>query len=149
MATARTATSTRWAGVPADRRRDERRAMLVRAAFLLFGEEGEAALTVRAVCREAELHTRYFYENFAGTGDLLAAVYDREATALGEDLARALDERAPGPTSAPAPASAASCVSSATTRAGDASCSPRRAATKCSPNGGGPRRPRCSTACSR
>lgn len=97
MATARTATSTRWAGVPADRRRDERRAMLVRAAFLLFGEEGEAALTVRAVCREAELHTRYFYENFAGTGDLLAAVYDREATALGEDLARALDEAGPRP----------------------------------------------------
>ncbi|MEO3826625.1 TetR/AcrR family transcriptional regulator [Actinomadura sp. B10D3] len=97
MASARTATSTRWAGVPADRRRDERRAMLVRAAFRLFGEEGEAALTVRAVCREAELHTRYFYENFADTGDLLAAVYDREATALGEALARALDEAGPRP----------------------------------------------------
>jgi AcrR family transcriptional regulator len=101
MATARTAhsagTSTRWAGVPADRRRNERRAMLVRAAFRLFGEEGEAALTVRAVCREAELHTRYFYENFADTGDLLAAVYDREATALGEDLARALEEAGPRP----------------------------------------------------
>ncbi|TDD83313.1 TetR/AcrR family transcriptional regulator [Actinomadura darangshiensis] len=97
MASARTATSTRWAGVPADRRRDERRAMLVRAAFRLFGAEGEAALTVRAVCREAELHTRYFYENFAGTGELLAAVYDREATALGEGLARALDEAGPHP----------------------------------------------------
>ncbi|WP_084219389.1 TetR/AcrR family transcriptional regulator [Spirillospora albida] len=84
--------STRWAGVPADRRRDERRDMLVRAAYRLFGDEGEAALTVRAVCREAALHTRYFYESFADTGELLAAVYDREATALGDVLARAVAE---------------------------------------------------------
>ncbi|MEU8122219.1 TetR/AcrR family transcriptional regulator [Spirillospora sp. NPDC049024] len=97
MASTRTAASTRWAGVPASRRRDERRAMLVRAAFRLFGEEGEAALTVRAVCREAELHTRYFYENFADTGALLAAVYDREAASLTEVLARALDEAGPHP----------------------------------------------------
>ncbi|MFG2014713.1 TetR/AcrR family transcriptional regulator [Actinomadura geliboluensis] len=97
MANARTATSTRWAGVPASRRRDERRDMLVRAAYRLFGEEGEAALTVRAVCREAELHTRYFYENFPDTDELLAAVYDREAAALGEALAAALDEAGPSP----------------------------------------------------
>lgn len=92
MASARTATPTRWAGVPAARRKDERRDMLVRAAYGLFGDEGETALTVRAVCREAGLHTRYFYENFADTGELLAAVHDAEATALGDVLARALDE---------------------------------------------------------
>ncbi len=71
--------------------------MLVRAAFRLFGDEGEGALTVRAVCRGAELHTRYFYENFADTGELLAAVYDEQAAALGEVLARALDEAGAGP----------------------------------------------------
>lgn len=87
--------TTRWAGVPASRRRDERRDMLVRAAFALFGAEGEAALSVRAVCREAALHTRYFYENFADTGELLAAVYDRQAEALGDVLARALEEAGP------------------------------------------------------
>lgn len=97
MASGRTAASTRWAGVPVARRKDERREMLVRAAFELFGEHGEGALTVRAVCRRAELHTRYFYENFAGTDDLLAAVYDQQATALGDVLARSLDEAGSDP----------------------------------------------------
>ncbi|MFC5754475.1 TetR/AcrR family transcriptional regulator [Actinomadura rugatobispora] len=97
MASVRTATSTRWAGIPPARRRDERRDMLVRAAFRLFGDGGEAALTVRAVCREAELHTRYFYENFADTGELLAAVYDQQATALADVLATALGEAGPRP----------------------------------------------------
>ena len=97
MASVRTATPTRWAGVPAERRRDERHDMLVRAAYRLFGEGGEAALTVRAVCREAELHTRYFYENFGDTAELLAAVYDQQATALGNALTRAVDEADPDP----------------------------------------------------
>lgn len=89
--------SSRWAGVPVARRKDERREMLVRAAFALLGEQGEGALTVRAVCRNAELHTRYFYENFTGTDELLAAVYDQQAAALGDVLARALDEAGPDP----------------------------------------------------
>lgn len=97
MANARTAANTRWAGVPAARRRDERRDMLVRAAYRLFTTGGEAALAVRAVCREAELHTRYFYENFADTAELLAAVYDQQATALGDVLARAVEDAAPRP----------------------------------------------------
>lgn len=97
MANARTAANTRWAGVPAARRRDERRDMLVRAAYRLFTTGGEAALAVRAVCREAELHTRYFYENFADTAELLAAVYDQQATALGDVLARAVEDAGPRP----------------------------------------------------
>ncbi|TDC91091.1 TetR/AcrR family transcriptional regulator [Actinomadura sp. 7K507] len=97
MANVRTAASTRWAGVPVARRKDERREMLVRAAFALLGEQGEGAVTVRAVCRNAELHTRYFYENFADTDELLAAVYDQEAAALGDVLARSLDEASPDP----------------------------------------------------
>ena len=97
MANVRTTASTRWAGVPVARRKDERREMLVRAAFALFGEQGEGALTVRAVCRSAELHTRYFYENFADTDELLAAVYDRQAAALADVLARSLDDASPDP----------------------------------------------------
>lgn len=69
--------------------------MLVEAAFTLFGEDGEAGLAVRAVCRKAELHTRYFYENFADTDELLAAVYDRQATALAEILERAVEAAGP------------------------------------------------------
>ncbi|TQS42944.1 TetR/AcrR family transcriptional regulator [Cryptosporangium phraense] len=82
---------TRWAGVPADQRKDGRREMLVGAGYRLFGDEGESALTVRAVCREAHLHTRYFYESFADTAQLLGAVYDEQAVALGDVLARAVE----------------------------------------------------------
>jgi AcrR family transcriptional regulator len=68
---------TRWAGVPLTDRRTERRALLVDAGFRLFGDEGEAGVSVRSVCRECGLNTRYFYESFADVNDLLGAVYDR------------------------------------------------------------------------
>lgn len=68
---------TRWAGVPLTDRRAERRSLLVDAAYRLFGEGGSAALSVRSVCRECGLNTRYFYESFADTDDLLGAVYDK------------------------------------------------------------------------
>ncbi|WP_319435487.1 TetR/AcrR family transcriptional regulator [Mycobacterium sp. RTGN5] len=90
--------ATRWAGVsPADRQA-ERRALLVRAAFGLFGDGGEAAMSVRSVCRAAELNTRYFYESFTDTDALLGAVYDEVAIELGRILTSAMvstrDERA-------------------------------------------------------
>lgn len=82
-------TATRWAGVSADRRRADRRKLLVDAAFELFGTEDGAGVTVRAVCRAAELNTRYFYESFEDTDGLLAAVYDGQAELLAERLAAA------------------------------------------------------------
>ena len=80
-------TPTRWAGVPLDDRRAERRGLLVDAAFQLFGSGGEAALSVRSVCRECGLNTRYFYEGFDGIDDLLGAVYDK----VGLELAAVVD----------------------------------------------------------
>ena len=70
---------TRWAGVALTDRRAERRALLIDAAYALFGTGGEAALTVRSVCRESALNTRYFYESFADIGELLGAVFDKVA----------------------------------------------------------------------
>lgn len=77
---------TRWAGVPLTDRRAERRALLVDAAFRLFGDGGEAAVSVRSVCRECGLNTRYFYESFADTDDLIGAVYDEVSAALAVDV---------------------------------------------------------------
>lgn len=82
--------ATRWAGVSATDRQAERRALLVRAAFTLFGEGGEAAVSVRSVCRTAELNTRYFYESFTDTDELLGAVYDEVAADLGQLLNTAM-----------------------------------------------------------
>lgn len=81
---------TRWAGVPLTDRRAERRAQLIDAAFRLFGEGGEAAMSVRSVCRECGLNTRYFYESFADVGALLGAVYDEVSAALAEAVEAAM-----------------------------------------------------------
>lgn len=75
-------TPTRWAGVPLTDRRAERRALLIDAALRLFGAGGEGALAVRSVCRECGLNTRYFYESFADTDDLLGALYDEVSAQL-------------------------------------------------------------------
>ncbi|MUL81510.1 MULTISPECIES: TetR/AcrR family transcriptional regulator [unclassified Mycolicibacterium] len=83
-------TPTRWAGVPLTDRRAERRALLVDAAFRLFGDGGEAAVSVRSLCRECALNTRYFYESFADTDDLLGAVYDEVSAALAADVDAAM-----------------------------------------------------------
>jgi AcrR family transcriptional regulator len=81
---------TRWAGVPLSDRRAERRGRLVEAAFTMFGLEGEAAVTVRSVCRACELNSRYFYESFANTDELLGAVYDHVIAQLGEAVGEAM-----------------------------------------------------------
>ena len=60
----------------------ERRVQLVRAGYALLGGEGAAATTMRAVCREAGLSLRYFYENFADREALLIEIYDQTAHGL-------------------------------------------------------------------
>ncbi|MFG1930111.1 TetR/AcrR family transcriptional regulator [Mycobacterium sp. NPDC048908] len=83
---------TRWAGVPIEDRRAERRVLLVEAAFRLFGDGGEAAVSVRSVCRESGLNSRYFYESFADTDDLLGAVYDDVSAQLGAQVEAAIEK---------------------------------------------------------
>lgn len=82
-----------WAGISAESRKAARRAQLLDAAFHLVGTSGSGAVTVRAVCREAGLNSRYFYENFTDVDELLVALYDRTVTELYESLAAA-SERA-------------------------------------------------------
>jgi AcrR family transcriptional regulator len=89
---------TRWAGIPAEERVRDRRALLVDAALERFGTEGDAAASVRAVCRAADLNARYFYESFVDRDELLGAVYDQVSTELGDLLAVALLDAADDPT---------------------------------------------------
>ncbi|WOC13333.1 hypothetical protein MP11Mi_24340 [Gordonia sp. MP11Mi] len=86
----RVSSPTRWAGVPLADRRAERRSKLIEAAFDIFGTGGETALSVRSVCRACGFNTRYFYESFTDTDELLGAVYDVTALALGEAIERDL-----------------------------------------------------------
>src|SRR5262249_28213268 len=54
----------RWSGVPIENRHAVRRDELITAGVELLGGESGPALTVRAVCRQAGLTERYFYESF-------------------------------------------------------------------------------------
>lgn len=66
----------RYRGKDGEDRRAERRQRLLQAGLAVFGEQGYHAATVRAICAEAGLTERYFYESFANSEDLLCAVYE-------------------------------------------------------------------------
>jgi AcrR family transcriptional regulator len=66
----------RWAGVPLEDRQTLRREELVTAGVQLLGEASGPAVTVRAVCRQAELTERYFYKSFGDRDEFVRAVYD-------------------------------------------------------------------------
>jgi AcrR family transcriptional regulator len=75
-ARAKSRQSGRWSGVPLEDRQALRRDELISAGASLLGGEGGPALTVRAVCREAGLTERYFYESFTDRDEFVRAVYD-------------------------------------------------------------------------
>ncbi len=82
-----------YGGVAGDERLADRRSQLLAAGLeLLASEAGARALTVRGVCRETGLASRYFYESFADAGELAAAVYDETIAALTTASLTALGE---------------------------------------------------------
>ena len=81
---------SRWAGLSPSDRRAARRLLLVRTGFELFGEGGEAAVSVRSVCRTARLNSRYFYESFTDINGFFGALYDEVVIELGKVLAAAM-----------------------------------------------------------
>jgi AcrR family transcriptional regulator len=70
----------RWSGVPIGDRQALRREELIAAGVAMLGGEAGPALTVRAVCREAGLTERYFYESFTDRDEFVRAVYDDVCT---------------------------------------------------------------------
>ena len=65
----------RYAGKAASTRQAERRKKLLAAGIRLIGREGYAATSIDAVCSEAGLTKRYFYESFANSEELLIESY--------------------------------------------------------------------------
>lgn len=77
MVGVRTTPTRNWRGQSADERRAQRRKQLIDAGLEVIGTQGWANTTVRAVCREAGLTERYFYQAFDDRDALLIAVYDQ------------------------------------------------------------------------
>ncbi len=68
-----------WGGTTLADRRTARRAKLLAAGLDLLGSAEAGAVSVRAVCRRAQLTERYFYESYADRDALVVAVYDEVA----------------------------------------------------------------------
>ncbi len=80
-----------YRGASATDRQTARRSQMIAAAIRLYGLHGYRRTSVRAVCQEAQLTERYFYESFANSEELLAAAYE---AVLGRLLDRLADEDA-------------------------------------------------------
>lgn len=61
----------------AEDREQERRERLLAAALQLFATQGYANTTIEALCSEAKVTTRNFYQAFAGREALLLALYNQ------------------------------------------------------------------------
>lgn len=72
--------------MPAEVRVAQRRERFLDAGLELFGTSGYQSTSVRAVCREAGLSERYFYESFANTEALLIGVYRRCTDAMHDEI---------------------------------------------------------------
>lgn len=88
--------SRKWRGLPADQRREQRRARLIDAAIEVYGERGFRHAPVKAVCDAAGLTERYFYESFANSEAMLLAAASTAIERLFEDLRSVSADAAPG-----------------------------------------------------
>jgi AcrR family transcriptional regulator len=79
-----------YAGQTTAERKRARRAALIEAGLELLGTQGAQAATVRAVCRQAGLTSRYFYENFTSLDELLVAVFDDVMATMTAGITEAL-----------------------------------------------------------
>ena len=83
----------RWTGVPLEDRQARRRDDLLAAGVELLGGANGPAVTVRAVCRQAGLTERYFYESFTDRDEFVRAIYDDVCTRAMSALATATTPR--------------------------------------------------------
>lgn len=86
-----------YGGVGVDERRAQRRQAFIDAGIEVIGSVGYASTTVRAVCAEAALTERYFYESFENLEALLCAVYEHLITGMKQRILLALQKCPPDP----------------------------------------------------
>ncbi|MTD45189.1 TetR family transcriptional regulator [Conexibacter sp. W3-3-2] len=80
-----------YRGVSASERTALRRRQLLAAGLVVVGRDGVAGTTVGAVCTEAGLTKRYFYEAFSEREALLTTLLDDFHRTLLADIVAALD----------------------------------------------------------
>ena len=86
-----------YRGVSAEERRRHRREQLLDACLDVVGEVGPGATTVEAVCKQAGLSKRYFYESFDDREAVLVALVERVMTTVREALEAVVAEAPASP----------------------------------------------------
>jgi AcrR family transcriptional regulator len=84
----------RYSGLSFEDRQSERRARLVRAALEVLGRHGRDT-SVAAICAEAGLTARYFYESFPNRDAIFVDAYRLAQDELLADMARHIDPKDP------------------------------------------------------
>jgi len=79
-----------WRGEPPEQRDAARRRRLLDAGLELFGTRGYRETSVEAICSEAQVSGRSFYEHFGNREDLLVAVYGEALSEVATELENAL-----------------------------------------------------------
>lgn len=85
----------RYGGASFEDRQSQRRDRLVRAAIDVFARAGRDGATVAAICAEAGLTARYFYESFPNRDALYLAAFRAVQDELLTQLALAIDSKDP------------------------------------------------------
>ena len=83
--------SRSYGGRSVAERRAERRARFLDAALTVFADQSYAKSTISAICAEAGLSRRQFYEEFGGREEVLVALYDQIHGEAGAAVAAAYD----------------------------------------------------------
>jgi AcrR family transcriptional regulator len=91
MTTARGSDQRRYGGRSAQERAQDRRARLVEASIAVLADHGERA-TMTAICQEAGLTERYFYESFPNRDAALVAALERVTEEIAGNAVRRLQE---------------------------------------------------------
>lgn len=86
-----------YRGVSADVRRRQRREQLLDACLDVVGDLGPGATTVDAICKQAGLSKRYFYESFDDREAALIALVERVMTTVRDALEAAVQDAPTSP----------------------------------------------------
>ena len=95
-------TGRTYGGLSSEQRRAQRKQQFLEAGLELFGTIGYRTTTVRAICKQAKLTDRYFYEAFGSLEKLVMAVYEHCMTGISKRIIASITATYQGDNSAEA-----------------------------------------------
>ncbi len=82
-----------YAGQPVEDRQRQRRARFLESGLTVFARDGYANSSVGAICKDAGLSSRQFYEEFTGRESLLLELYEQIDRESRDAVKKALDAK--------------------------------------------------------